>query len=145
VVPRTNPAPEAAFALAAALGGPEISREIVIEPEWGGGVFRREHLQIQAGWQSFALAGKTEALLQILREQALHAQVKNPVARLRIPEEQSLRSALLSEIRATLLRGKDPDAALQDALKRWQNIDEKKDAKLRHSEYRLSLGLRGDL
>jgi ABC-type glycerol-3-phosphate transport system substrate-binding protein len=145
VVPRTSSAPEAAFALAAALGGPEISREIVIEPEWGGGAFRREHLQSQAGWQSFALAGKTEALLQILREQGFPPQVKNPVTRLRIPDEQSHRSALLSEIRATLLRGKDPDTALQDALKLWQNIDGKKDARVRRSEYRLSLGLRGDL
>src|SRR5207237_1263031 len=89
-------------------------------PSWIG------RFQSQAGWQGLALAGKTEALLQILREQALHPQVKNPVTRLRTPDEQSLRSALLSEIRATLLPGKDPDTALQDALKLWQNIDEKK-------------------
>jgi ABC-type glycerol-3-phosphate transport system substrate-binding protein len=145
VVPRRNVAPEAAFDLAAALGGPDISREIVIEPEWGGGVFRRDHLQTEAGWQSFGLGSRTESLLQILRDEVVHPQVKNPVMRLRIPDQQAHRAALLNEVRAALLHGKDAAAALQDALTQWNRIDQKKDRRQRRSQYRLSLGLSGDV
>jgi len=141
VVPRSNTEPEAAFALAAALGDPETSREIVIEPEWGGGVFRRQHLETAAGWQAFRLGDKTEKLLEILREIIVHPRVKNPVVRLRIPDEREHQAAILSEVRQAVLGGKAPAKALGDAFLHWQEIDSKKDTKLRRSEYRLSLGL----
>ena len=44
VVPKTARDPDVAFSLLAFLGDPRVSQEIVIEPAWGGGVFRREHL-----------------------------------------------------------------------------------------------------
>src|SRR5262249_29377465 len=44
-VPRSNPHPDAAFALLAFLSSPRISRDVVIEPSWGGGAFRRDHLK----------------------------------------------------------------------------------------------------
>src|SRR5437868_15137671 len=90
------------------LAGPQTSREIVIEPEWGGGVFRREHLDSRSGWQAFGLGDKTESLVETVRELVIHAQLRNPVTRLRIPDEREHQLALLQEVRQTLLHGKAP-------------------------------------
>jgi ABC-type glycerol-3-phosphate transport system substrate-binding protein len=141
VVPSSNAAPQAAFALAATLADPQTSRDIVIEPEWGGGVFRREHLDSRAGWRAFGLDDGTENLVETLRQLVLHPQFKNPVTRLRIPDERDHQLALLHEVRASLLRGKEPAQALADAAQRWQALDAKKDPKQRRLQYRLSLGL----
>jgi ABC-type glycerol-3-phosphate transport system substrate-binding protein len=138
VVPRTNPSPEAAFALATRLADPQTSREMVIEPAWGGGVFRRAHLQGDKGWDAFGLENRTADLLRIFREVLVHPQVKNPVTRLRIPDERAHQAALLAEVRECLLHGKDPAKALEAALLRWQELDRNKP---RRSEYRLSIGL----
>jgi multiple sugar transport system substrate-binding protein len=141
VVPKTNPQPAAAFALAADLGNPKTSRDVVIEPAWGGGVFRLEHLG-RLGWQAFDLDNKkTERLLETLHETAVHAQVKDPVICLRTPDERSHREALDAEIRAALTSGKDAADTLRAAADRWRKLDAGKDVRAKLAEYRLSLGL----
>jgi hypothetical protein len=143
VVPRTSARPEAALALAASLSDPKTSRDIVIEPAWGGGAFRRTHFEPD-GWQAFGLLGQTEWLVDVLRGTIVHSGVQNPVLRLRIPDEREHQQALVAEVRAALTGGKDPKQALVDAARRWQEIDAPKNAKLRLREYRLSLSLSGN-
>ena len=138
VVPEASAQSEAAFALLEYLSGPETSRDIVVEPAWGGGVYRRDHLEI--GWQALGLdTPKTGQLVDILRATYLHT--LNPVERLRIPEEREHQKALLKEVRAALLQGKDAGQALTDAAKAWAALDAKTEPKTRILEYRLSLGL----
>lgn len=143
VVPRTNSQPEAAFALAAALSDVQTSCDVVIEPACGGGVFRREHLQGQLGWRAFGLgdASSTEHLVEILSDVALHPQVKDPVMRLRIPQERTHREALDVQIRIALGHGKSAVDALKAAEQSWRKLDSGIDLKERISNYRLSLGL----
>ncbi len=143
VVPRTSENPEAAFALMAFLSDPRTSRDIVIEPAWGGGVFREKHLGRDVGWTSFGFdRSRTEVLVQSLRETLLPSQV-NPVLRLRIPDERSHQHALVAELREALLQGKDAGQALSAAAARWRELDKDKDAKTRLRDYRLSLSLSG--
>jgi multiple sugar transport system substrate-binding protein len=142
VVPKDAPQPEAAFALLAALSDPRASRDIVIEPAWGGGVYRRDHLDSGVGWQAFHLdRGQTESLVNVLRETLVHTQIKNPLVRLRTPDEAPRRQALLGEIRAALAGKKDAAAALAAALAQWQKLDAAVDPKTRRLNYRLSLSL----
>jgi multiple sugar transport system substrate-binding protein len=142
VVPRSTKQPEAAFALAAFLSEPKTSLDIVIEPAWGGGVYRREHLEPGVGWQQLGLDRKsTEHLVDILRETLLHPQVKNPVLRLRTPDERSHQLALDAQLRAALLDGKEAGQALQTAAEQWRQIDKEKNTAARIAAYRLSLGL----
>jgi multiple sugar transport system substrate-binding protein len=142
VVPRSNAAPETAFALAASLSAPKTSQDIVIEPAWGGGVYRREQLEVGVGWQQLGLERKlSEHLVDVLRETVLHPQVKNPVLRLRTPNEREHQQALDLELRAALLEGKDANRALEAAAARWRQIDERKELTTRLAEYRLSLSL----
>jgi multiple sugar transport system substrate-binding protein len=141
VVPASCPQPEAAFALIASLSEPKTSRDVVVEPAWGGGVFRRDHL-INAGWEAFGLDRKqTEGLVDILKETITHPQVKNPVLRLRTPDAREHQQALMAEIRVALLEGKGAAQALEDAAKRWREIDWEKNPQTRKAEYRLSLSL----
>jgi multiple sugar transport system substrate-binding protein len=142
VVPRRNAEPAAAFSLAASLSDPKTSQDIVIEPAWGGGIFRREHLQAGVGWHQLGLdRRRTENLVDVLRETVLHPQVKNPVLRLRTPDERAHQQALDAELRAALLGGKEASQALRAAAQRWRQLDESKDRKTRLAEYRLSLSL----
>jgi multiple sugar transport system substrate-binding protein len=144
VVPRTCRGFDAAFTLLASLSDPKTSLDIVIEPSWGGGVFRAEHLDYRAGWQAFGLdPAQTGRLVDCIREDAVHPQVKNPVLRLRIPDEQAHQKALVEEIRSALLHGKKPSAALADAARRWREIDSMLDPRTRRLNYRLSLSLTG--
>jgi multiple sugar transport system substrate-binding protein len=142
VVPRSAEHPEAAFALLAELAGPTVSRSIVIEPRSGGGAFRRDHLEKVEGWYSFQLGqGQTLSLVETLRQTLLHAGIKNPVLRLRIPDERPHQRALLAEVRRALLEGADPAQALDAAAKRWQELDQARDAKQRKADYWRSLSL----
>jgi multiple sugar transport system substrate-binding protein len=140
-VPRMSAQPEAAFELAAALSSPQMSREIVIEPAWGGGVYRREQLETRTGFQSFGLGDRTEALVDTLREITVHSQIKNPLLKLRIPDARAHQEALDAELRRALVQGKNAQQALADAAARWRNLDRRKDDKTRRTDYRLSLGL----
>jgi multiple sugar transport system substrate-binding protein len=142
VVPQTSTQPDAAFGLAAALSDPRTSGDIVIEPAWGGGVVRRQQLTNRQGWQAFDLTpALTTSLLESLQETLMHAQITNPVIRLRIPDERSHRQALDAELRAALLHGKRAEDALQQAAARWRQLDAGKDLKVRVRDYRLSLSL----
>jgi ABC-type glycerol-3-phosphate transport system substrate-binding protein len=139
VVPRGAAQAEAAFALLAELSGPEVSRQIVIEPEWGGGVFRRDQLSAAVGWSSFGLDhAQTTALLQALQQTLAHPGMGNPATRLRLPKEADYRKALLDEVRAALADKKAPADALKAADARWQALDP---PERRRTEYALSLGL----
>jgi ABC-type glycerol-3-phosphate transport system substrate-binding protein len=142
VVPRSCPFPEAAFALLAFLSDPQNGADIVIEPTWGGGVYRREQLDGRLGWHAFGLEpAQTSRLVESIREEAVHPRVASPVFCLRTPDEQEHQKILLEEIRATLLRGKEPRTALADVAKRWTELDDRTDRKTRRRNYRLSLGL----
>jgi multiple sugar transport system substrate-binding protein len=142
VVPRGAEHAEAAFALLADLAGPKVSRNVVIEPRWGGGAFRRDHLEKIEGWYSFQLGqGQTMALIEDLRQTLVHPGVKNPVLRLRIPDERTHQQALLAEVRRALTGDADPAQALAAAAKRWQELDQAKDARQRQADYWRSLSL----
>ncbi len=138
VVPRGAAGAEAAFALLAELSGPEKSRQIVIEPDWGGGAFRRDQLSDAAGWSSFGLdQTQTAALLQALRQTLTHPGLSNPATRLRLPREAEYRRALLDEVRAALAGKKEPAAALKAAAERWRALEP---AEQRRADYARSLG-----
>ena len=139
VVPRGGPQAEAAFALLAELSGPEVSRQVVIEPEWGGGAVRRDQLNATAGWSSFGLSqAQTTDLLQALQQTLAHAGLGNPATRLRLPREADYRKALLEEVRAALAGKKGPAEALKAAAERWRALEP---AERRRTEYANSLGL----
>jgi multiple sugar transport system substrate-binding protein len=139
VVPRSAAHAEAAFALLAGLSGPETSRQIVIEPEWGGGVFRRDQLSDAAGWSSFGLdQAQTTSLLQALQQTLTPPGLANPATRLRLPKEAEYRKALLDEVRAALAGKKSEAAALEAAAKHWRELDP---PERRRIEYAYSLGL----
>ncbi len=143
VVPKTAQNANDAFGLAAYLSNPKTSRDIVTDPEWGGGVFRNEHLAVGMGWGSFGLAvGQTEDLIKILRETYVHTQISNPLLHLRIPDQASHRAVVLREIRAALFSGKKPAEAMKDADKAWQELDAKMTPAERLATYRLSVNLR---
>jgi ABC-type glycerol-3-phosphate transport system substrate-binding protein len=144
VVPSMSQAQEAAWDLAALLSDPQTSRDVVIEPSWGGGAYRAEHLENRAGWQSFGLSSAwTGALVQSIREIEAYPPVKNPVLRLRIPAEAGHRKALHAELESVLLRGKPADRGLNDAAEQWRQLDQGKDPREFLRNYRLSLGLNG--
>jgi hypothetical protein len=128
--------------LAAFLSDPHTSRDTVIEPSWGGGAYRNEHLENRAGWQSFGLSPEwTGVLVQSIRQVEAYSSIKNPLMRLRIPQEASHRQALDTELEAVLLHGKEPEQALNDAASRWRQLDVKVDPRQLLRDYRLSLGL----
>jgi multiple sugar transport system substrate-binding protein len=139
VVPRGAARAEAAVALLAELGGPEKSRQIAIEPRWGGGAFRGGQLSDPAGWSAFGLDQvQTKALLQALEQTLTPASVGNPATRLRLPREAEYRKALLEQVRAALEGKKDAAAALKAAEEQWQALEP---ADRRRVEYAHSLGL----
>jgi multiple sugar transport system substrate-binding protein len=142
VVPQQSAQPDAAFGLAAALSDPRTSGDIVIEPAWGGGVTRRQQLAERGGWQAFDLRDNlTSSLRESLQETLIHAQVINPVVRLRIPDERGHQHALDREVRDALVQGKKAEDALRAAAVSWQKLDVSKSQDARVREYRLSLGL----
>jgi multiple sugar transport system substrate-binding protein len=139
VVPRGAAAAEATFALLGELSGPEKSRQVVIEPSWGGGVFRRDQLSDAAGWSSFGMdQAQTSAMVQALQQTLTHPGMSNPATRLRLPKEAEYRKALLDEVRAALAGKKDTAAALKAADERWRALDP---AAQRRADYAHSLGL----
>jgi ABC-type glycerol-3-phosphate transport system substrate-binding protein len=139
VVPRGGARTEAAFALLAELSGPNVSRQIAIEPAWGGGVFRRDQLNATAGWSSFGLSqAQTTDLLQAFQQTLAHAGMGNPATRLRLPKEADYRRALLEEVRAALAGKKTSADALKAAAERWQNLEPNDQRRI---EYARSLGL----
>jgi len=141
VVPRDAPHPEVAWGLLEELSGPEISRQIVIEPAWGGGVCRRDQFEPR-DLLSFGLdQAQTKTLAESLRRTLAHVGVKNPVVRLRTPDEAPHRKAMTEEVRAALQKGGDAKKALERAAQRWRELDRGRDARARLADYYLSLSL----
>jgi multiple sugar transport system substrate-binding protein len=141
VVPKDTPHPEAAWSLLAELTSPEVSRQIVIEPSWGGGACRRDQFDPRA-WYSFGLdQAQTNTLVDSVRRTLTHPGLKNPVVRLRTPDEAPHRRALMEEVRSALVKGGDARGALGRAVQRWRELDRDRDARTRLAEYHLSLSL----
>ena len=110
------------------------------EPTWGSGIFREEHRNL--AWGSFGLGQEeTLKLNQILNETYIHAQVCNPLVRLRIPDQASHRAALLKEVRAALFSGKKPADAMNDTDAAWRELDAKMTPAQRLSTYKMSISL----
>jgi ABC-type glycerol-3-phosphate transport system substrate-binding protein len=128
----------AAWHLLASLTGPEGSNQIVLEPLWGGPVARD---QADRGlWGGYDLAPRRAAALREAVRAALVHGLKNPVVRLRTPDQETHRSALVREVWAAL-QGKGAEEALQQAAARWAELDRAKGPEKTRAEYRLSLGL----
>jgi len=141
VVPRTARHAEAAFALLADLSGPERSAQVALEPRWGGGPVREEHLN-RDRWDAFDLdRERTAALKETLQQTLLHPQMTNPVLCLRIPDQAAHRAALVKELRAALAGQKKPAQALEAAARRWSELDQARGMEDHRAEYRMSLGL----
>jgi ABC-type glycerol-3-phosphate transport system substrate-binding protein len=140
VVPKTSPHPNAAFALLAELAGENTSSQIVMEPKWGAGPIRGDQLaNNNNNWNGYRLSDKhRDQLILELTLTLTHPGLKNPAFRLRIPEEQEHQQALLAEVRAALLEGKDAAAALNSAAERWKVLDQKKPVT---DDYLRSLGI----
>jgi multiple sugar transport system substrate-binding protein len=142
VVPKESAHAEEAFDLLMDLGGRETSGRIVIDPRWGGGATRMEHLDERTRWDNFDLdLTRTTALRDALRQTLLHRGTKYLVLRLRTPDERSHREALLTELRACLTKGGDPKQALEAVAKRWTELDREKGVEKTRVEYYRSLGL----
>jgi multiple sugar transport system substrate-binding protein len=142
VVPRGAAHPEAAFALLAELSGPQASGEIVLGTRHGCGAFRRDHLEFLKAGNVFGLESRvTYALVESLRL-TLDPPIKNPVLRLRTPDEHAYLRALVEEIRPALLR---PDAVPEDVMngvaRRWRQLDDQQDQRQRKADYCLSLSI----
>lgn len=132
---------EAAFDLLAYLSGPAVSMEILVEPSFGGGPIRREHVQRPEDWRSFGLGpDRSKALVDALRKTQLPSHLVNPVLRLRIPDERNYQQAFLAEVRKALLEGADARQSLERVANQWRELDAGKDFKTRLADYRKSLG-----
>ncbi len=137
VVPRCSKEPEAAFALMEQLSGPDLGRQIAIEPRWGGGLFRSTLLDER--WESFQLDNKQTLALRTAF-QRLYQGTQNPAVRLRTPSQQVFREVLLREVRSALLDGKDAAQALQAVDARWRDLIKERTPARHLRDYRLSLG-----
>jgi multiple sugar transport system substrate-binding protein len=142
VVPRGAAHEEAAWSLLAELSSGKTSRDIVVEPEWGGGAVRLSQLKEQAGWSSFRLdPAATNALVtEVLHPTQVHISVSNPTTRLRLPNAAEHEQALVAELRAALAGQKTPEQALTTAAERWRVLDGN-DKKQIKDDYARSLGL----
>jgi len=142
VVPRSSSRANDAFAFASFLSNPVTSRDIVTEPEWGGGAYRREHLESRVGWQAFeTTTGGPELLVDCIRRTVAYNQIKNPVVRLRTPDQGGHMKALDAELRQALAGKKTAKRALDDAAARWRELDAGKSEAQGRLDYRLSLSL----
>lgn len=141
VVPKSAPHPNEAFELLAHLSQPSTSAEIVSEPAWGGGPYRREHLTSAGPWETFGLdADGTKSLLDALRAE-LTPRAINPAVALRTPDAAEHEKIVAEEVRAALSGSTEPAAALAKVVKRWEELDAGKELATRRKEYRYSLGL----
>jgi ABC-type glycerol-3-phosphate transport system substrate-binding protein len=141
-VPKTSARAEAAWDLLAELTGPETSRQIVINPQWGGGATRGDHFENVNSWDYFRLPHQQTAdLVKHLNQQVVHLGIKNPVLRLRIPGQREYEKALLEEVRQALLHGKSAEAALTAAAEKWRQLGSREELKARQRDYYLSLSI----
>src|SRR5205814_1899802 len=120
------------------------SRQIVIEPAWGGGAFRFDHFSSgnNAGWAAFGFSNtQTASLVGALKLTLEHSRVQNPVLPLRTPDQAEHIHILAEELRGIVAGKNSANQALTNAVKRWQQLDEQKDLNTRSAHYHYSLGL----
>jgi hypothetical protein len=113
--------------------------QILVDPRWGGGPTRRDHLE-HGAWEAFDLdQPRTQALRDALRQTLLHPLTKNPVVCLRTPDQAAHRTALLTAVRSYLKDPKaDATATLREVAAEWAKLDKNE----KHlGDYRISLGL----
>jgi multiple sugar transport system substrate-binding protein len=142
VVPLGATEPDAAFGLLADLAGRERSVQIMIDPIWGGGPTRRDHLE-RTRWDAFGLEPeRTRALKDALRQTLEHPSMQNPAVCLRTSAAAKHEAALLKEVRA-FLTSKDDDAqkALEKAVARWEEMDKERGHEAARDDYQISVGL----
>jgi hypothetical protein len=133
--------PRAANDLLAFLASPQVSLEIVLEPRWGGGPTRQNHLDSvnRSAWFAYGFTTeRTDQMRQIL-DRACNPPMVNPVYRLRMPDQRAYQEAFAESIRPALAGQTAPEAALQQAAKRWREINP--DPATRKKDYRNSVGL----
>jgi multiple sugar transport system substrate-binding protein len=142
VVARSSAQQEAAWHFLASLTGPEGSNQLVLEPRWGGPL--RQGQLGRDNTISYELDATQSAALRDAMAKSLQHGLKNPVLRLRIPDQGPHRSALVAAVREALTGKTEAKAALKQAAQRWTELDRKKGSKAIRAEYRLSLGLLAD-
>jgi multiple sugar transport system substrate-binding protein len=143
VVPRTAGQPDAAFSLIAELSGPRTSSEILLDPAWAGGVFRREQFNLLTSGDPLRLGTQGANAWSDALRQTVAPNVINPVIRLRVPHERQYTHALSQAVRAFLLGNDgDPRGALATAARRWQEIGTAEGEASRRSAYTQSLNLK---
>jgi multiple sugar transport system substrate-binding protein len=140
-VPRVAKEPDAAFSLLEDLCGRERSSQIVIDPLWGGGPTRREHLE-RSRWDAFGLEpAQTKALKDALRQTMLYPALPNPAVRLRTITEGTHETVLLNELRQFLTKGGDAAKVMATVSARWVELDREFEGGSALDDYRLSVGL----
>jgi len=142
VVPKSTSHADAAFAFLEDLNSIETSRQIVSNASWGGGAIRDEHLTKPEIWNSYNLSSAQRGrLVEEMKQTVACPGLKNPAFRLRTPDEQEHEQALIVELRAALLDGKNPGQALKAASNRWDELDQRVPLEERKTQYLRSLEL----
>ncbi|MFL5240896.1 MAG: hypothetical protein ACJ8FY_02200, partial [Gemmataceae bacterium] len=132
----------AAFGLLGELSNRETSLQIVMDPQYGGGVTRSDHFRTPTTWYGFGLnPDQTVGLINAVRTTLTHPGMKNPVLKLRTPDETEHSRILVKQLRAALIDHKDATACLSQAAREWENVDKKQPAADVRRNYALSLGL----
>jgi multiple sugar transport system substrate-binding protein len=139
-VPASTDKAAAAFALLAHLSGPETARQLASDPQSGGPV--RQQQLTRDRWDAFRLdARRTADLRRTVQETLAHRGLQNPAFVLRMPDQAARQKVLAEQLREALLRGKDPDQALQAVARAWKELDAKLGPDKQRAWYRLSIGL----
>jgi hypothetical protein len=133
---------DSAFSLLSELTNRDTSSQIVMDPQWGGGVTRQDQLRNPASWYGFGLKpDQTVHLLNAVRATVTHAEVKNPVLRLRTPNEASYRRILAKHLRTALKENTDALLSLKKVAEEWEALNKKLGENEARKDYLLSLGL----
>jgi multiple sugar transport system substrate-binding protein len=142
VVPRSAASPEAALGLLAEISGPRMSGEILFDPAWPGGVYRRDHFHLLEAGDPFGLGPERErAWVEALRE-TLTSRTVNPVIALRTPDHREYIHVLAEEVRRACLEQRDPKQALEAVAQRWREIASKTPENTRRAAYLNSLNVK---
>lgn len=141
-VPLGAAEPQAAFSLLADLAGRERSGQILIDPIFGGGPTRRDHLE-RTRWDSFGLEPeRTRTLKDALRQTLEHSGMQNPAVCLRTSTAATHEAVLLKELRAFLKAdGGDAAKTLAKVAACWEEMDKERGLEAARDDYRYSVGL----
>lgn len=135
--------PDAAAELLHHLCGPEVSTEVVHQPDYGAGPVRQAQLDGRRteGWFIYGLdQPQTARLVQVLKMYADPLAV-NPAIRLRTPDRREFEKVLHVAIRQAIEKGGDPVAVLAGVKTKWKEIVARQGLDVWKQYYRRSLGL----